>query len=214
VDVHNPCSTCQQNSWECTFNEQSRKRGPPKGYIGNLESRLKKMEKLIESLSGGGAAAAALDLDDDFEIPKRQKFSHSPTESVSSSSTATAEVNALKQEQPPLPRSLKDIPVASKESEEPKIKERLSAIEPKIARYIGSSSGLYLMSNTREEDTLRKGWLFKDEIGSYRFGAASDACDDVMLLRDQVSAERTSGDDDRYEGGAFSRDILSCLIQS
>lgn len=212
--MHSPCSTCQQNNWECTFNEQARKRGPPKGYIGNLETRLKKMEKLIQTLSGGSAAAAALDLDDEFEIPKRQKLSYSPTESGSASSVATGELTTFKQEPLPPPPPLKEGMSTSRESEDSKIKDRLSAMEPRIARYIGSSSGLYLMSKTREEDTLRKGWVFKDEIGSYRFGAASDACDDVMLVRDQVSAEQTSGDDDRYEEGAISRDLLSYLLQS
>jgi hypothetical protein len=87
-------------------------------------------------------------------------------------------------------------------------------MEPKIARYIGSSSGLYLMSKTRDEETMRRSLLFKDELGTYHFGAASDKCDDMMLLRDQSAVERASDGDEEQEENVISRDILSYVIET
>ncbi|KAI8870843.1 hypothetical protein GQ42DRAFT_102895, partial [Ramicandelaber brevisporus] len=39
-----PCSGCTSAGIECQFTKQSKKRGPPKGYIEVIESRLEKME--------------------------------------------------------------------------------------------------------------------------------------------------------------------------
>ncbi|KAG8889120.1 hypothetical protein FRB98_005735 [Tulasnella sp. 332] len=45
-----PCKTCVINNQECTFLGPSRKRGPPKGYIDALESKLHQMEALFGSI--------------------------------------------------------------------------------------------------------------------------------------------------------------------
>ncbi|KAH9448422.1 hypothetical protein Pst134EA_027733 [Puccinia striiformis f. sp. tritici] len=45
-----PCQNCVTNAVECTFNGTSRKRGPPKGYIEAIESRLHRMEALLGGL--------------------------------------------------------------------------------------------------------------------------------------------------------------------
>ncbi|KDE03870.1 hypothetical protein MVLG_05692 [Microbotryum lychnidis-dioicae p1A1 Lamole] len=44
------CENCLQASTECTYNGASRKRGPPKGYIEAIESRLHRMEALLGGL--------------------------------------------------------------------------------------------------------------------------------------------------------------------
>lgn len=216
MDVNFPCSTCVQSSWECTFKEQARKRGPPKGYIGNLENRLKKMEKLLETLSGTSQPPNLDDEDDEddedikeeeveeeqqLEERKRPKKSH-PSTKLRASPTEEVVIN--------IPNS--QMPTNSIVNEENKRKNRLKVMEPKIARYIGSSSGLYLMSKTRDEETMRKSLLFKDEIGTYRFGAASDVSDDMMVLRDQIASEQ-AGDEDREEM-KVSLDVLSYLVDS
>ncbi|KAI8869351.1 hypothetical protein GQ42DRAFT_123873, partial [Ramicandelaber brevisporus] len=41
------CTNCQQLSLKCTFLQTAKKRGPPKGYIEVIESRLEKMEAVI-----------------------------------------------------------------------------------------------------------------------------------------------------------------------
>ncbi|KAI6098340.1 fungal-specific transcription factor domain-containing protein, partial [Pisolithus croceorrhizus] len=46
----NKCSNCIACSLECTYLEAARKRGPPKGYVENLENRLEKMEKLLQKI--------------------------------------------------------------------------------------------------------------------------------------------------------------------
>ncbi|GAA5880402.1 hypothetical protein JCM3774_006436, partial [Rhodotorula dairenensis] len=47
-----PCENCLTVGTECTFNGTSRKRGPPKGYIEAIESRLHRMEVLLGGLLG------------------------------------------------------------------------------------------------------------------------------------------------------------------
>ncbi|KAF8557065.1 hypothetical protein OG21DRAFT_1435731 [Imleria badia] len=44
----NRCSNCITYSFECTYVEAAKKRGPPKGYVERLEIRLDKMEKLLQ----------------------------------------------------------------------------------------------------------------------------------------------------------------------
>ncbi|KAI9070185.1 hypothetical protein FKP32DRAFT_1543831, partial [Trametes sanguinea] len=44
------CSNCVSYRLECTYVEAAKKRGPPKGYVESLETRLEKMEKLLNKL--------------------------------------------------------------------------------------------------------------------------------------------------------------------
>ncbi|KAH9830265.1 fungal-specific transcription factor domain-containing protein [Rhodofomes roseus] len=46
----NKCSNCTTYNYECTYNEAAKKRGPPKGYVESLETRLEKMEGLLKKL--------------------------------------------------------------------------------------------------------------------------------------------------------------------
>jgi hypothetical protein len=175
------------------------------------------MEKLLETLSGTSHPPNLDDEEDDDddedikeeeveeeqppEERKRPKKSH-PSTKLRASPTEDIVIN--------MPNS--QMPTNSVLNEENNRKNRLKVMEPKIARYIGSSSGLYLMSKTRDEETMRKSLLFKDEIGTYRFGAASDASDDMMVLRDQIASEQ-AGDEDREEI-KVDLDVLSYLVDS
>ncbi|KZV94714.1 hypothetical protein EXIGLDRAFT_748493 [Exidia glandulosa HHB12029] len=47
---NNRCSNCIAYSFDCTYVEAAKKRGPPKGYVESLENRLDKMEKLLQRL--------------------------------------------------------------------------------------------------------------------------------------------------------------------
>ncbi|KAI9000492.1 fungal-specific transcription factor domain-containing protein [Trametes punicea] len=47
---NNRCSNCISYRLECTYVEAAKKRGPPKGYVESLETRLEKMEKLLNKL--------------------------------------------------------------------------------------------------------------------------------------------------------------------
>jgi len=46
----NKCSNCAAYNFECKYEEAAKKRGPPKGYVESLESRLEKMETLLQRL--------------------------------------------------------------------------------------------------------------------------------------------------------------------
>jgi len=46
----NKCSNCSAYNFECKYEEAAKKRGPPKGYVESLESRLDKMENLLQRL--------------------------------------------------------------------------------------------------------------------------------------------------------------------
>ncbi|KAI7899467.1 fungal-specific transcription factor domain-containing protein [Cokeromyces recurvatus] len=45
------CKNCIASKKGCTYNTRSKKRGPRRGYIGILENRLKRIEKLLGSLN-------------------------------------------------------------------------------------------------------------------------------------------------------------------
>ncbi|KZT00948.1 uncharacterized protein LAESUDRAFT_731789 [Laetiporus sulphureus 93-53] len=47
---NNRCSNCVTYNYECSYIEAAKKRGPPKGYVESLETRLEKMEKLLNKL--------------------------------------------------------------------------------------------------------------------------------------------------------------------
>ncbi|OCH86476.1 hypothetical protein OBBRIDRAFT_737959 [Obba rivulosa] len=47
---NNKCSNCVTYNYDCTYMEAAKKRGPPKGYVENLETRLEKMEGLLKKL--------------------------------------------------------------------------------------------------------------------------------------------------------------------
>ncbi|KAI0671307.1 fungal-specific transcription factor domain-containing protein [Trametes maxima] len=47
---NNRCSNCVSYRLDCTYVEAAKKRGPPKGYVESLETRLEKMEKLLNKL--------------------------------------------------------------------------------------------------------------------------------------------------------------------
>ncbi|KAJ2667959.1 hypothetical protein GGH99_006535, partial [Coemansia sp. RSA 1285] len=51
-------SHCEELGYECTYLDATKKRGPPKGYIEVIESRLHKLEELVRGLSATNPAAA------------------------------------------------------------------------------------------------------------------------------------------------------------
>ncbi|KAI9006295.1 fungal-specific transcription factor domain-containing protein [Phycomyces nitens] len=52
VDVNKPCTTCRTAKTECQFVIEQKKRGPATGsYVEALESRLKRMEAMLENMA-------------------------------------------------------------------------------------------------------------------------------------------------------------------
>ncbi|KAG8808423.1 hypothetical protein FRC19_005912, partial [Serendipita sp. 401] len=54
------CTNCITYSYECTYVEIAKKRGPPKGYVESLENRLEKMENLLKRLIPGADFSSEL----------------------------------------------------------------------------------------------------------------------------------------------------------
>ncbi|ORY04154.1 hypothetical protein K493DRAFT_59036 [Basidiobolus meristosporus CBS 931.73] len=52
------CSNCKTIGIECTYNDTTKKRGPPKGYIEAIESRLHRMEHILGGLVQGDPRTA------------------------------------------------------------------------------------------------------------------------------------------------------------
>ncbi|PPQ77624.1 hypothetical protein CVT25_011235 [Psilocybe cyanescens] len=46
----NRCSNCVAYSFNCTYIEAAKKRGPPKGYLESLENRVERLDKLLRRL--------------------------------------------------------------------------------------------------------------------------------------------------------------------
>jgi hypothetical protein len=44
------CMSCTTQGVECTFSTTSKKRGPPKGYILEIENRMHRLEALLGGL--------------------------------------------------------------------------------------------------------------------------------------------------------------------
>jgi hypothetical protein len=45
------CANCQEGGYECTYIENAKRRGPPKGYIETLEQRCGRLEKVLAQVS-------------------------------------------------------------------------------------------------------------------------------------------------------------------
>ncbi|KAI8376291.1 caspase domain-containing protein [Radiomyces spectabilis] len=196
-----PCSTCRQYGWECTFNDTAKKRGPPKGYIESLETRLKKMEQLVEQMhSNNGSPGTS-------ESPhKRQRsMSSSPEAAPYMLPSASSSSSATHSPQPPVAGQTKD----------------------KIIRYHGSSSGFYIVgdilnskegepSNGPERQSPTSGthetavgesqqsvpaekdgensklFTIPSNQGTYRLRRMNVYDDDLMVVRDTTDAEHAS----------------------
>ncbi|KAH7929532.1 hypothetical protein BV22DRAFT_1116792 [Leucogyrophana mollusca] len=53
-----PCSNCVAFQYHCTYIEMAKRRGPPKGYVERIQSRLGHMEKLIGQVYIDGSGTA------------------------------------------------------------------------------------------------------------------------------------------------------------
>ncbi|KAI8888422.1 hypothetical protein K501DRAFT_240329 [Backusella circina FSU 941] len=169
VDGESPCTTCKQYNWECTFNDTAKKRGPPKGYIDSLETRLRKMESLLEKIQ--------------------------PDSSKSKAQQAIT----------------KNVPIPAESSspirELPPIQMPTSVEHSKIVRYLGSSSGYYLVSDILDskesdggdkmtpaevaaaENQRRSSLIQTENLGPVRFRKINVDDDDVLFVRDKTLEE-------------------------
>ncbi|KAG2182680.1 hypothetical protein INT44_005660 [Umbelopsis vinacea] len=182
------CSNCQQFSYLCTYKDTTKKvgdlsnvwgncarRGPPKGYIEAIETRLNRMEALLGDVAASDtmfARAAAAELNTPLETPQGETINSRPVRRSSSkvdmnghhhssswpsstmgdreghqrsSSSPGHRENELP---PPTSLLLYDDPTASSSSKEKASRDpvgQLSMDESGQMRYIGKSSGLYMI---------------------------------------------------------------------
>ncbi|KAI0248863.1 fungal-specific transcription factor domain-containing protein [Lactifluus subvellereus] len=73
----NKCSNCSAYNFECKYEEAAKKRGPPKGYVESLESRLEKMENLLQRLCPDADFTQELGAPIDRQTFIRDSLSHS-----------------------------------------------------------------------------------------------------------------------------------------
>ncbi|KAI0081043.1 hypothetical protein K474DRAFT_57243 [Panus rudis PR-1116 ss-1] len=81
----NRCSNCITYNYECTYVEAAKKRGPPKGYVESLETRLQKMEALLHKLCPDADFSHELG-----QFDKEKWYSERNDKTPSSSSAAAA----------------------------------------------------------------------------------------------------------------------------
>ncbi|KAI8333478.1 fungal-specific transcription factor domain-containing protein [Chlamydoabsidia padenii] len=139
VDNCQPCTTCKQYDWQCTFNDTARKRGPPKGYIEGLEARLARMEQLLSKTHGddpdNGAPIHAV-ATPQTPLPHHSTVHHT-VEPIMKTTTVTASSSLSYSCSAPLENKL--------------LGDCYVPPKGKIVRYLGSSSMLYMVNDILEE---------------------------------------------------------------
>ncbi|KAM3586198.1 hypothetical protein VKS41_002726 [Umbelopsis sp. WA50703] len=158
------CGNCQAFNLECGYKDTTKKRGPPKGYIEAIENRLHRMETLLGSLAQGDdprSQALIAELNAPLETihgelirtrPMRRQFNEDDPES--SPDTPSLTYNDLPQtmEEPDSPSLTVD-----------QVNDSLGNLtidDGGQMRYLGKSSGFYMLQNSR---------LFHH--GAFHFGA-------------------------------------------
>ncbi|KAL0074955.1 fungal-specific transcription factor domain-containing protein [Phycomyces blakesleeanus] len=143
VDVNKPCTTCRTAKTECQFIIEQKKRGPATGsYVEALESRLRRMETLLEKMATSkGAESETNSCDSTDMIPivlGRNLYSSEKTFNPANASTS----NELSQHM-----------------------NALTITDYDRTRYIGASSGLHMLnqellqSNKRHRLVDHPSWI-------------------------------------------------------
>ncbi|CAO3608615.1 unnamed protein product [Mucor hiemalis] len=140
-----PCASCKSYNKMCTFKEAAKKRGPPKGYVEGLESRLKRMEKLLLNIASNGnlppeTMKAALNGDQ----PVEESGGDSDSAAEDSHASGSSPANDAQEEESDDRVTHKDEIKAVECVDEERADEPFS--------YVGSSSGIYLLSRLFPKD--------------------------------------------------------------
>ncbi|CAO0798098.1 unnamed protein product [Mucor circinelloides] len=224
VDSRHPCTTCRQYDWECTFHDTAKKRGPPKGYIESLETRLEKMEKLLKKIGS------------DEEVIK-------DIPSTSSSTTAATKKRKKRASSDTFPDNIITSNASSILSEPSTAATPTSSVSSpnrvpdpnkgKVVRYHGSSSGYYLVGNildssqqedlpsenTMNSNRVRKVYVVPSLNGGedVRLRRMNVDDDDLMVVRDTTADEEACQQaDDGQEtiDDIIPRPVLTSLVHT
>ncbi|CEP08325.1 hypothetical protein [Parasitella parasitica] len=237
VDSRHPCTTCSQYDWECTFHDTAKKRGPPKGYIESLETRLEKMEKLLQQIGNNNDGDEVVrDLPLSLSTSSnRQRKKRQASDSLSHAENTTTTMIASSS--PSLSEPAASTPTSSSSSSKARDPKR-----GKVVRYHGSSSGYYLVGNildnsnssstsdsnqhetstaqdTIESDRLRKVYVVPSFNGGQdiRLRRVNADDDDLMVVRDTTADEEAfqlADDGQEAIDDLIPRSVLTRLVHT
>ncbi|CAG8450052.1 8975_t:CDS:2 [Scutellospora calospora] len=151
------CSNCLAFNLNCTYNDTTKKRGPPKGYIEAIESRLYKMESLMGELVHSNdpraeTILAELMKDDLHPLHKARKVNYAARRNRASSFDDTLETRSIE--------SLTDSSTNTNDNDETNFINDIMGIfcidDKNQASYFGRSSGLHLL---KYSDQYKYGFL-------------------------------------------------------
>lgn len=193
-------------------------------YIENLETRLKKMEKLLEQLQSDKADEGATEANNDNDNQWQKKRKRSVDEEVEESSEASS-------------LSPKISAAAAEQQTFNKFADRSN----KVVRYLGSASGYYLMRNMLSPDNNKGGrssvqqqsgtaaaannavpstsepvFAFPDKNGKCRIRKVDLFDDDLVMVRDTTEAENASQltiEKQEQSEDFVPREILAALVK-
>ncbi|KAI9314717.1 fungal-specific transcription factor domain-containing protein [Dichotomocladium elegans] len=169
------CSNCQAFSLECSYKDTTKKRGPPKGYIEAVESRLQKLESYLRDVAKDSddpkARMLLEELNSPLETPTGEIIKSRPIRRNNHLSGLSGTLSPTQNESP---MSLSQICFAdspprsgsasgggggdiggestvpsSPDSPEDDSTGQLSMEENGQVRYLGKSSGYYLLQKSR-----------------------------------------------------------------
>ncbi|KAG0745903.1 hypothetical protein G6F57_007457 [Rhizopus arrhizus] len=155
------CNNCQSLNLECTYKDTTKKRGPPKGYIEAIENRLQKLEGYLNSISENKdkddpklkeilqELQSPLETSFGEQINTRPQRRRQRTKQKDTVEHKTSGSSPLIQS-PTLSHSdLPETPTEEEEGGEDGAAGQLTMDENGQVRYLGKSSGFYLLSNSR-----------------------------------------------------------------
>ncbi|KAI8884124.1 hypothetical protein K501DRAFT_272058 [Backusella circina FSU 941] len=120
MNPENQCTSCVNYHKLCTFNEAAKKRGPPKGYVEKLETRLKRIESTLTNIAQAGNLPPEL----------LTEILDNPTEQSTSCNKKKDKKKTGKQ----------------KEKDETDIQHVVPEDPNRSLSYLGSSSGFYMLN--------------------------------------------------------------------
>ncbi|KAF5342022.1 hypothetical protein D9611_002055 [Ephemerocybe angulata] len=140
----NRCSNCIAYSFDCSYIEAAKKRGPPKGYVESLETRLEKLEKLLRRLCPDDNLLRELDSTLDHPNPGAS------SNSVFSAGRTAAAVALAKGSQGMA--ALEDAVVHEEDNAHLILADNLKqlSLDPVDYRFFGKSSGAMLIQTAIE----------------------------------------------------------------
>ncbi|GAA5982372.1 hypothetical protein JCM11641_006960 [Rhodosporidiobolus odoratus] len=146
------CQNCLAVGSECTFLGASRKRGPPKGYIEAIESRLHRMEALLGGLLGS-------------DDPRAQTLLGELIGDTETRDVLARDLKAASDSTKPPKRSWKKEFVASQE-ELGRLQQQQQMLPPVVATGFDATSTTATVGAAAFQGQQQPAWLTDDDLSS------------------------------------------------